>query len=616
MNQQPKQYSSIYPYFIKQTWLSGVLEAYSQTWDDIKAEELEAYYLDEMTKHLRQLVQLLSVSDEQKLEAMTLESRDKYVTIERLKKIFNPNSPPGPNQDIFWKSYRNENIENYIIFAYLEKEILQSDTLSEDKILPLFVKNDLLQTLKNLQKYDEDGIKGRYALQEIVVNIKPKLEELFSGFDIETLALHYDAWTNYGNINIDDPDTWNDSFRLFFHLKLFKKIGKSLSTYIVGNVGRGSLSIARIDDIQKPPVRLESYTQRKLKDNERYIFNTSYRENVCETKRWSSPSHVIPANSELKELYIPRAEDRILLHPDFAQNEIRCLASLVNEEGLLDALEKGLDVHKYVASRTFKKDISLITDNERKTAKSASFAILYGKSIAAFARDFMHGDLTAAQSFFEDFWAAFPKIKQFINQQHKIIMQNGWFPAFFGDPLRYDPKKIGAGQAKRNSQNAPIQYLGSMLAALGIWKLHENIQERNIRAFVNGFCHDSCDIDCYIPDVPRIIPLIKESLVTHIRESYGILVETDLEIGVSLGSMMKLKKKDEMTYTFSCPEMTYIPLIERLEKSLSVRINLKETAVEKESLKELFISAGTKQRPFSKYIGQEITYYKGELTFL
>lgn len=81
--------------------------------------------------------------------------------------------------------------------------------------------------------------------------------------------------------------------------------------------------------------------------------------------------NTVPSSSELREIYEPRTNTSIMLHADYAQNEVRFLAKMANETNLMAAFERGVDVHRYVASNILKKPEDEITSTERSYAKAA-----------------------------------------------------------------------------------------------------------------------------------------------------------------------------------------------------------------------------------------------------
>lgn len=181
------------------------------------------------------------------------------------------------------------------------------------------------------------------------------------------------------------------------------------------------------------------------------------------TKRWKSFIHTIPWNSELREIHVSRFLKGILCHFDYSQMEVKILAKVSEDESLIKYLsKKGADIHRFVASKVWKKPMEEVTSAERRFAKTSVFAILYGKSIYAFATEIMNGDIQATEQLFEYIFTAFPGIKRYIDNKHKELLSSGEVRTMFGDTIiiPFDPSRASSvSSGKRQAQNYPIQCL-------------------------------------------------------------------------------------------------------------------------------------------------------------
>lgn len=615
-----KSYSPYYRYYITQTWLAGVLEAYGINWNDEKAKELNHFYMSEATKCLIDLIELLDIDDEKIIEAKQIANDPSFkgtpnARLAKIKKlVFNPLSNKIEAQEPFWKAFRSEETEVMAMFQVLETELKQEAAIDDDLVLPLINKTDLNTSLVNIINAVQGNNDAKNAVTLIIAKLEDKMKFYMQRFASEVLEFHYRALTKYGEVNIDEPDTWTKPFKMLYLLKRFKKISKADSTYIWGTVGRGSVQLARLDDMTKPPVRLGGYYEvggenYKLKENERWILDTGFFENGAETKRWRSAIHVIPSTSELREIYTPRTSTSIILHYDYAQFEVRTLAAMCQEDNLMEAFARGVDIHRFVASRVWKIPEDDVTPNQRRFAKNATFAILYGKGVDAFASDFMKGDLAAAKRLFFDFFAAFPKIQGYIDSMHHQVLATGKVHTIFGDPLFINIDRIGINAAKRVAQNYPIQSSASSMAGHGIWVLREKIIKAGLKAVPICFTHDSSDWDIEIEDLFTFLPMMKEVAVEKLRRDFSIPADIDWEVGVHQNFMMELEKKSDGSYHFSCPKNTFNDIIERLKLKFDVSYEIHEETEERDSLSDMFLTKGA----FSRYMGETIISYEGNL---
>lgn len=615
-----EKYLPYYKYYISQTWLSGTMEAYGIIWDDIKATELNHYYMVEATRCLVELIELLDLPDEKIMEAHQIANDPSFTgsanaRLAKIKKmVFNPLSNKVEAQEPFWSAFKTEEVEGLAMFQSLETAMLQSPAIDDDLVLPLIDKTNLNGTIVSIV----DALKGNAyaadAFAKILGELQGDVEFHMRRFASEILEFHYRSHTKYGGADIDDPSTWSKSFRMLYLLKRFKKVCKSDSTYVWGSVGRGSVHLAKFEDITKPPIRLSGYYEvggekYQLKDDERWVLNTNFFENGAETKRWRAAIHVIPSMSELREIYSPRTPTSMIVHYDYAQFEVRTLAAMCNETNMMEAFARGVDIHRFVASRVWKVPEDDVTSAQRRFAKRATFSILYGKGIETFAHDFMKGDLAAAKRLFHGFFAAFPKVQGFIDSKHKQVLATGKVDTIFGDPLYVNVDRIGISAAKRVAQNYPIQSSASSMAGYGIWILREKILQAGLKAVPICFTHDSSDWDIEIEDLFKFIPIMQDVAIGKLKRDFKIPADIDWEVGIHQNFMMELEKKDEGYYHFTCPKNTFEDIVERLRKRFTVSYEITGEEDGVESLSDLFLT----KRAFSRYLGEKVTSYEGML---
>lgn len=605
-------YKEQYPIFLKETYFAALLESFGIAWDEKKARELEDFYLQEMVTCLAELIQYIDVPDEAKMTALGLSKNFTQEGLLGLKTIFNPLSNDKKAQVPFWTVYTTPTTQALVHYIYWESEINQSEHLNESEILPIIAENkhDFSKTWLALKNYGQTHSE-KYAIKAILGRTELAVFDLLSSFSLDKLEKHFLGFTNYGGVDIDDETTWSLPFRCLFLLKKFKKIQKSLSTYIQGDkIGRGSVFIARKPPVRTlPPKRIESFSDRRLELDEFYLMNTSFRENIAATARWSSGWHTLSAGSELKEIYKARYDDHMIVHADYSQAEIRGLAHFAKVTKLLEALANKMDVHRFTAAQIANKTLEQVTDAERKEAKAAVFAILYRKGIINWAREFMRGDVKKTEAFFDGYFGTYPEIKQYMDRNDEQVLRTGMVDSFFGEPLRIDPTKVGVAEAKRQATNYPIQCMASHLAAQGLYHLYEEVVKQDVEAIPLDFVHDAGSWDAFVPTLPRFLHMMDESLVDFIRETYKVPVEIEYDIGVSMYQMMKLFRLENNIYKFSCPEMTFQGIIDRLKLFIPVEFEIKSEKVQQESLKELF----AQKRPYCRDIGKPLKFFSGTI---
>ena len=292
----------------------------------------------------------------------------------------------------------------------------------------------------------------------------------------------------------------------------------------------------------------------------------------------------------------------------------------------MDAFAKGEDIHRHIAAGVFKKDPSDVTDLERRFSKTATFAILYGKSVFNFAKEFMGGDLKSAQKLFDSLFEQFPGIKTFIDEAHKNVKKDFLTRTIWGDPIRidFDPNdKIAVSAAERYAQNYPVQSSSSNMAAVCIKRVSDTIRKLGMLARTYGFTHDSADLDVPGSELIRVcyvIPLLAEKFPL---DMWKIPAKVDLEVGINGADMLKLKQvKDHASYVtksnnefilqcdFEGKTGVIEKVVDRIKPYAQVDFEVHEKKESWTSTKELFMP----KRAFSTEIGSVYDLEKGTLT--
>lgn len=194
--------------------------------------------------------------------------------------------------------------------------------------------------------------------------------------------------------------------------------------------------------------------------------HTNYKQAFVSTGRLSSVEpnlQNIPAFTEMG-INIRRgfisAPGYLLLSFDYSQIELRVLAYFSGDKNLIQAFSNGVDIHSSTASILFKKDISCVSQIERKIAKTINFGVIYG--LSAFGLKQQLGiSQSEAQSFITNYFANFPTIKDYINSYMSLCEQRGYADTYFGRK-RYIPQLKSANKtdkdaAKRAALNTQIQ---------------------------------------------------------------------------------------------------------------------------------------------------------------
>lgn len=222
--------------------------------------------------------------------------------------------------------------------------------------------------------------------------------------------------------------------------------------------------------------------------------HTSYHQAVASTGRLSSTEpnlQNIPVRTEegrrIREAFV--AEDGYrLLAADYSQIELRIMAHLSGDTGLVSAFEQGLDVHRATASEVFGVALADVDIDQRRVAKTTNFGLIYGMSAFGLARQ-LDISRSEAQGFIDTYFARYPGVADYMEATRLSARECGYVETVFGRRLYLpdiDARNASIRQyAERTAINAPLQgtaadIIKRAMLAVDEWLLGEAIDARII----------------------------------------------------------------------------------------------------------------------------------------
>jgi DNA polymerase-1 len=265
--------------------------------------------------------------------------------------------------------------------------------------------------------------------------------------------------------------------------------------------------------------------------------HTTYNQTVTATGRLSSSNpnlQNLPIRSErgklIREAVIPD-EGCLFLSADYSQIELRLMAHFSQDEHLLRAFREGQDIHAATASRIFGLPIEQISKDQRRRAKTANFGIIYGISAFGLAQqlDCSRGE---AKQLIDDYFAAFPRVISYIEQQKEIARQKGYAETLFGRK-RYLPdinshNATVRSFAERNAVNAPIQGTAADIIKMAMVSIHRRLKEENLKTQMIMQVHDELNFNVPKAEIERV----REIVVSEMQNAVHLSVPLIAECGV------------------------------------------------------------------------------------
>ena len=255
--------------------------------------------------------------------------------------------------------------------------------------------------------------------------------------------------------------------------------------------------------------------------------HTTFNQALTATGRLSSSNpnlQNIPIRTErgkeIRKAFIPATPDGIIMSADYSQIELRIMAHLCGDEHLISSFKAGLDVHKATAAKIFGIPVEEVTSDQRRIAKTANFGIMYGISSFGLAQR-LHVSRTEAKKIIDDYFAAFPSIRTFIDKTIADAREKGYVETVFGR-RRYLPDITAKNAtiralAERNAVNAPIQGTSADIIKLAMISVDKRIREAGLKSKMVLQIHDELLFDAVpeeIEELGRIVVAEMENVIT------------------------------------------------------------------------------------------------------
>lgn len=233
--------------------------------------------------------------------------------------------------------------------------------------------------------------------------------------------------------------------------------------------------------------------------------HTSFQQTVTATGRISSTEpnlQNIPVRTdmgrELRRFFVASAPDRVLVDADYSQIELRVLAHMSGDATLIDAFQKGQDIHTRTAAEMWGVPMDQVTGQMRSNAKAINFGIVYGISDFGLARNTGISRTQAAQ-FIEKYFETYPGVKAYMDEAVANAKEVGYVTTLLGRrrPLpelhakNYNQRAFG----ERVAMNAPIQGTAADIIKLAMIAVNRALRKEDMDAHLILQVHDELIVD-------------------------------------------------------------------------------------------------------------------------
>ena len=269
--------------------------------------------------------------------------------------------------------------------------------------------------------------------------------------------------------------------------------------------------------------------------------HTSYKQTGTVTGRLSSSDpnlQNIPIRTELgrqvRRAFVAEPGWK-LIAADYSQVELRVMAHISGDEGLLSAFARGEDIHASTAAAIMGVPLAEVTPDMRRVAKAVNFGLSYGQTAYGLANA---TDLTQAEAedFIKAYFERFPKVREYIDTTKAFATQQGYVETLLGR-RRYFPELQPGSKASHNVRqsaermaiNAPIQGTAADIINIATIHLQRALQERDLRARLILQVHDELVVETPEDEVATVAPLMREVMENAFELKAPL--KADLKVG-------------------------------------------------------------------------------------
>jgi DNA polymerase-1 len=346
--------------------------------------------------------------------------------------------------------------------------------------------------------------------------------------------------------NIDSPKQMGDI--LFEHLKIPYEGAKTKT----GQYGTSEDILSKMQDKYEIIDHILNYRElTKLKST--YVdalpalvnpktgrIHTTFAQTIAATGRLASNNpnlQNIPIRTdrgkEIRKAFIPRNEDFLILSADYSQIELRIIAAITQDEGMMEAFKRGEDIHATTASKVFNVELADVTGEMRRRAKAVNFGLAYGQSAFGLSQT-LGISRSESKEIIDNYFEKFPGIKNYMTDTIKFAQEHGYIETML-KRRRYlrdinSKNHTVRSQAERNAINSPIQGSAADMIKMAMIHVHEEMLKRKLKSKMLLQVHDELVFDVFKSEEKELRDLVEDKMKHAIPD-----LPVPIEVGMGVG---------------------------------------------------------------------------------
>jgi len=232
---------------------------------------------------------------------------------------------------------------------------------------------------------------------------------------------------------------------------------------------------------------------------------------------------------KLREFFVA-PKGRVLCDADYSQIELRVLASIANDENMINAFLSGADIHTATAAQVFGMPEDMVTPVMRSRAKAVNFGIVYGIGAFSLSKD-IGVTRAEADSYIKNYLASYPQVAEYMEKTISNAKANGYITTLYGR-RRYLPELQNSNGmlrafGERVARNAPIQGTAADIIKLAMIKVFQRLEKELPSAALILQVHDELIVECDEKDSELACRILKEEMESAANLAVPLTVEAN-----------------------------------------------------------------------------------------
>lgn len=268
--------------------------------------------------------------------------------------------------------------------------------------------------------------------------------------------------------------------------------------------------------------------------------HTTFNQTVASTGRLSSTEPNLqnipvrtPAGRKIRSAFVVGQGYESLLTADYSQIEMRVMAHLSEDPGLIEAYQTGEDLHNYVGSKVFDVPVDQVTPELRRRVKAMSYGLVYGLSAFGLSQQ-LNIPAGEAKVIMESYFERFGGVKRYLDQVVEQARKDGFTSTLFGR-RRYLPElssdnRVARENAERAALNAPIQGTAADIIKIAMLRVDARLTAENCQSRVLLQVHDELVLEVASGEQEKVQQLVEEEM------DAAISLRVPLEVSAGVGS--------------------------------------------------------------------------------